>query len=151
MESRQADATFMGYEAKLIFPVMENKRGIVDLTLFSDFTRGQFINNSDVPRMPPLRFGLQLDHSLGQWNSNIRLTRGEAQTHAGDFDTATQGYLLLSMNTQYKVLGFKGADVMVFAKANNLSNELIRNSTSYLRNYAPEPGRGVEIGFRVNY
>ena len=151
LESRQADATFMGYEAKLVFPVMENKRGIVDLTLFSDFTRGQFINNSDVPRMPPLRFGMQLDHVLGQWNSNIRLTRGEAQTHAGDFDTATPGYLLLSMDTQYRVLGFKGADVMVFAKANNLSNELIRNSTSYLRNYAPEPGRGVEIGFRVNY
>ena len=151
LESRQADATFMGYEAKLVFPVMENKRGIVDLTLFSDFTRGQFINNTDVPRMPPLRFGMQLDHSLGQWNSNIRLTRGEAQTHAGEFDTATVGYLLLSMDTQYKVMGFEGADVMVFAKANNLSNELIRNSTSYLRNYAPEPGRGVEIGFRVNY
>ena len=151
LESRQADATFMGYEAKLVFPVMENKRGIVDLTLFSDFTRGQFINNTDVPRMPPLRFGIQLDHSWGQWNSNIRLTRGEAQTHAGEFDTATVGYLLLSMDTQYKVMGFEGADVMVFAKANNLSNELIRNSTSYLRNYAPEPGRGVEIGFRVNY
>ena len=151
LESRQADATFMGYEAKLVFPVMENKRGIVDLTLFSDFTRGQFINNSDVPRMPPLRFGMQLDHVLGQWNSNIRLTRGEAQTHAGDFDTATAGYMLLGLGTQYRILDLKGADVMVFAKANNLSNELIRNSTSYLRNYAPEPGRGVEIGFRVNY
>lgn len=151
LESRQADVTFMGYESKLIFPVLQRTWGYVDLTLFSDFTRGQFVNNTDVPRMPPLRFGVQLDHSWGQWNSNIRLTRGEAQTHAGEHDTATSAYLLLSMDTQYKVMGFKGADVMVFAKANNLSNELIRNSTSYLRNYAPEPGRGVEIGFRVAY
>ncbi|MCX7100968.1 MAG: TonB-dependent receptor [Methylobacter sp.] len=147
VEARQADATFMGYESKLIFPLLQNRLGLVDLTLFSDFTRGQFVNGSDVPRMPPLRFGFQIDHTKGEWNTNLRLTRGEAQTHAGDNDTATAGYLLLSLGTQYQVLDLHGADVMVFAKANNLLNENIRNSTSY----APEPGRGAEIGFRVSY
>jgi len=119
--------------------------------LFSDYTRGQFVNGGDVPRMPPLRFGFQLDHSKGEWNTNLRLTRGETQTHAGDNDTPTSGYMLLSLGTQYQILDVHGADVMVFAKANNLLNENIRNSTSYLRNFAPEPGRGAEIGFRVNY
>ena len=151
VESRQADATFMGYESKLIFPLMQNRLGLVDLTLFSDFTRGQFVNGRDVPRMPPLRFGFQLDHTKGEWNTNLRLTRGEAQTHAGDNDTATAGYMLLSLGTQYQILDLQSADVMVFAKANNLLNENIRNSTSYLRNFAPEPGRGAEIGFRVSY
>ena len=151
VQTSQADATFMGYESKLIFPLMQNRLGLVDLTLFSDFTRGQFVNGSDVPRMPPLRFGFQLDHSKGKWNSNLRLTRGEAQTLAGDFDTATAGYMLLGLGTQYRILDLKGADVMVFAKANNLLNENIRNSTSYLRNFAPEAGRGAEIGFRVSY
>lgn len=151
LETRQADATFMGYESKLVFPMMQNRYGSVDLTLFSDFTRGQFVNGRDVPRMPPLRFGFQIDHSKGEWNTNLRLTRGEAQTHSGDNDTATDGYLLLSLGTQYQVLDLHDADVMVFAKANNLLNENIRNSTSYLRNFAPEPGRGAEIGFRVSY
>ncbi|WP_340122202.1 TonB-dependent receptor [Methylobacter svalbardensis] len=151
LETRQADATFMGYESKLIFPLMQNHLGLVDLTLFSDFTRGQFVNGSDVPRMPPLRFGFQIDHTKGEWNTNLRLTRGEAQTHSGDNDTATAGYMLLSLGTQYQLPDLHGADVMVFAKANNLLNENIRNSTSYLRNFAPEPGRGAEIGFRVSY
>ncbi|WP_334181116.1 TonB-dependent receptor [Methylobacter sp.] len=151
VETRQADATFMGYESKLVFPLLQNRLGAVDLTLFSDFTRGQFVNGADVPRMPPLRFGFQLDHTKGNWNTNLRLTRGEAQTHAGDNDTATPGYLLLSLGTQYQVLDLHDTDVMVFAKANNLLNENIRNSTSYLRNFAPEPGRGAEIGFRVSY
>jgi iron complex outermembrane receptor protein len=149
--TRQADATFMGYESKLVFPLLQNRLGLVDLTLFSDFTRGQFVNGSDVPRLPPLRFGVQLDHIKGDWNTNLRLTRGEAQTHAGNNDTPTTGYMLLSLGTQYHILDLHGADVMVFAKANNLINENIRNSTSYLRNYAPEPGRGAEIGFRVSY
>lgn len=127
---------------------MENSLGMGDLTLFSDFTRGQFVCGADVP---PLRFGFQLDHIKGDWNSNLRLTRGEAQHRAGDNDTATDGYLLLNLSTQYQILNLHGADVMVFAKANNLLNENIRNSTSYLRNVAPEPGRGAEIGFRVSY
>jgi iron complex outermembrane receptor protein len=151
LESRQADAAFMGYESKLVFPLMENHYGLVDLTLFSDFTRGQFVNGGDVPRMPPLRFGFQLDYIKGEWNTNLRLTRGEAQTHAGDNDTSTTGYMLLSLGTQYQILDIHGADVMVFTKANNLLNENIRNSTSYLRNFAPEPGRGAEIGIRVSY
>ncbi|MGZ6419250.1 MAG: TonB-dependent receptor [Pseudobdellovibrio sp.] len=151
LETRQADATFMGYESKLIFPLMKNHFGLVDLTLFSDFTRGRFVGGSDVPRMPPLRFGFQLDHTKGEWNTNLRLTRGEAQNRAGDNDTATAGYLLLSLGTQYQIMDLHDADVMVFAKANNLLNENIRNSTSYLRNFAPEPGRGAEIGLRVSY
>jgi iron complex outermembrane recepter protein len=152
LETRQADATFMGYESKLIFPLMENHYGLVDLTLFSDFTRGQFVGGGgDVPRMPPLRFGFQIDHTKGNWNTNLRLVRGEAQNHAGDNDTPTAGYMLLNLSTQYQILDVHGADVMVFAKANNLLDKNIRNSTSYLRNFAPEPGRGAEIGFRVNY
>ncbi len=149
--TRQADATFMGYESKLIVPLMQNTAGMVDLTLFSDFTRGQFVNGSDVPRMPPLRFGFQLEHSKGNWSSNLRLTRGEAQQRVGDNDTPTAGYLLLNLSTQYQLFDIHGADVMFFAKANNLLDENIRNSTSYLRNFAPEAGRGAELGFRVSY
>ncbi|MGZ8191155.1 MAG: TonB-dependent receptor [Methylococcaceae bacterium] len=151
VETHQADATFMGYESKLIFPLMENHLGLVDLTLFSDFTRGQFVSGGDVPRMPPLRFGFQLDYLKGDWNTNLRLTRGEAQDHAGDNDTTTGGYVLLNLSTQYQIMDFHDADVMVFAKANNLLDENIRNSTSYQRNFAPEPGRGAEIGIRVSY
>jgi iron complex outermembrane receptor protein len=151
VQSSQADATFMGYESKLIFPLMENHYGLVDLTLFSDYTRGQFVNGGDVPRMPPLRFGFQLDHAKGDWNSNLRLTRGEAQDRPGDFDTATASYVQLNLSTQYLIKQIKDVDVMVFAKANNLLDENIRNSTSYLRNFAPEPGRGGEIGLRVTY
>ena len=151
LKSSQADATFMGYESKLTFPLVQNHFGLIELMLFSDFTRGQFISGGDVPRMPPLRFGFELDHSKGEWDTNLRLTRGETQTHAGDFDTPTAGYLLLSLGTQYQLLNLHEADVMLFAKANNLLNENIRNSTSYLRNFAPEPGRGAEIGIRVTY
>ncbi|WP_246535041.1 TonB-dependent receptor [Methylomonas paludis] len=151
VQSRQGDAIFKGYEAKLVFPVMESHSGLLDLTLFSDYTRGEFVSGGDVPRMPPLRFGLQWDYTLHAWSANVRFTRGEAQTHPGANDTATDGYNLLTLGTQYQIKDFHDTKIMLFAKANNLLNENIRNSVSYLRNFAPEPGRGGELGIRIDY
>ncbi|OAI07878.1 TonB-dependent receptor [Methylomonas methanica] len=149
--SGQNDAIFKGYEAKLIVPMMENHLGLLEMTLFSDYTRGEFVNGSDVPRMPPLRYGLQLDFNRDKLSTYLRFTRAESQPHAGDFETSTAGYFLLNVGANYQVKAYKDAKLMVFAKGNNLLNQNIRNSTSYLRNFAPEAGRGAEVGFRVNY
>lgn len=149
--SGQNDAIFKGYEAKLIVPMMENHLGLLEMTLFSDYTRGEFVNGSDVPRMPPLRYGLQLDFNRDKLSTYLRFTRAESQPHAGDFETSTAGYFLLNVGANYQVNAYKGAKLMVFAKGNNLLDQNIRNSTSYLRNFAPEAGRGAEVGFRVSY
>ncbi|WP_031432554.1 TonB-dependent receptor [Methylomarinum vadi] len=149
--STQNDAIFKGYEAKLIFPMMENHYGLLELTLFSDYTRGEFVNGGDVPRMPPLRYGFQLDYNKNKLSSYLRLTRADDQPHAGDFETSTAGYFLLNVGVNYQVKLYKESNLMLFAKGNNLLDENIRNSTSYLRNFAPEAGRGAEVGFRVSY
>ncbi|MEI6705821.1 MAG: TonB-dependent receptor [Methylococcales bacterium] len=149
--SQQAGATFKGYEAQLIFPLMESRYGLVDLSLFSDYTRGTFNKGNDVPRMPPLRYGLQLGYEKNNFTSNVRLTRGEAQTHTGANETSTPSYLLLNLGTQYHIATIAEADIMLFANAKNLLNENIRNSTSYMRNFAPEAGRSGEVGIRVSY
>lgn len=149
--SSQADAIFKGYEAKLIFPVMENRHGLLELTLLSDYTRGEFKSGGDVPRMPPLRYGMQLDYSKDKLSSYVRFTRADDQAHAGDFETSTAGYFLLNAGVNYQLKAYRDAKLTVFAKGNNLLDQNIRNATSYLRNFAPEPGRGAEVGFRISY
>lgn len=149
--SGQGDAIFKGYEAKLVLPMLENKTGLLEMTLFSDYTRGEFVNGGDVPRMPPLRYGLQLDYSQDKLSSYLRFTRAEDQPHAGDFETSTAGYFLLNVGVNYQLKAYHDANLMLFAKGNNLLDQNIRNSTSYLRNFAPEAGRGAEVGLRVSY
>jgi iron complex outermembrane receptor protein len=151
LQSAQANAIFRGFEAKTVFPLMQNSYGAVDLTLFGDYTRGSFDQGGNVPRMPPLRYGLQLSYEKNDWSTDVKLTRGEAQTYAGDNQSNTPGYLLLNVGGQYNLATFKEAEVMLFAKGKNLLNENIRNSTSYLRNFAPDPGRSAEIGIRMSY
>jgi len=147
----QADAVFKGYEAKLIFPVMEHRDSLLELTLFSDYTRGKFNYGADVPRMPPLRYGMQLDYSKQQLSSYLRFTRVDSQPYAGEYETSTAGYFLLNVGLNYQLKAYQDSKLMVFAKGNNLLNQNIRNSTSYLRNFAPEAGRGAEVGFRLSY
>ncbi|QPK65567.1 TonB-dependent receptor [Methylomonas sp. LL1] len=151
VSSGQGDAIFKGYEAKLIMPMLENRYGLLELTLFSDYTRGQFVGGGDVPRMPPLRYGLQLDYNKDKLSSFLRFTRAEDQPHAGDFETSTAGYFLLNVGVNYQIKAYRDANLMLFAKGNNLLDQNIRNSTSYLRNFAPEAGRGAEVGFRLSY
>ncbi|MGH8559470.1 MAG: TonB-dependent receptor [Methylococcales bacterium] len=149
--TRQANANFMGFEGKLNFLLMENRYGRVDLSLFGDYTRGQFVSGVDAPRMPPLRYGLQLDYAEGKLSTNLRVTRAEAQNHPGEFDTSTPGYVVMNLGLNYELNAYKDARLLLFAKGSNLLNQNIRNSTSYLRNFAPEPGRGAEIGLRISY
>jgi iron complex outermembrane recepter protein len=149
--SQQQGATFKGFEAQVSVPLMANHYGNLDLNLFSDYTRGTFNKGGDVPRMPPLRYGVQLSYEKAQFSSNVRLTRGEAQTHAGANETSTPSYLLLNLGAQYHIASIANSDILLFANGKNLLNENIRNSTSYLRNFAPDAGRSAELGIRVSY
>ncbi|SJM91359.1 TonB-dependent receptor [Crenothrix polyspora] len=151
LNAQQGAATFKGFEAQAIFPLMENSYGALDLTLFSDYTRGTFDNGGDVPRLPPLRYGFQLSYEKADFSGNLRFTRAEAQNNPGQHDTNTSGYLLLNLQTQYRLASFHDSEVLLFAKGKNLLDENIRNSTSYLRNFAPEPSRSAELGIRINY
>ncbi len=150
-ESQQTTATFKGFEAQTIFPLMANNYGALDLTLFGDYTRGTFDNGNDVPRMPPLRYGFQFSYEKDDFTSNLRFTRAEAQNNPGQNETNTKGYLLLNLQAQYRLASFHDSEILLFAKGKNLLNENIRNSTSYLRNFAPEPGRSAELGIRISY
>lgn len=153
LQIEQADALFKGFEANVMFPLMENHYGLVDLTLFSDYTRGTLsqAGNGNVPRMPPLRYGGQVDYAKDKWSTYFRVTRGEAQDYPGENETTTPGWVLMNVGVQYEAKSFADSKLLFFLKGNNLLDQNIRNSTSYLKNFAPEPGRGVQVGFQISY
>jgi len=151
VEYQQAAATFIGYEAQLIYHAWKNASQDVDITLFSDYTRGKLNNEGDIPRIPPLRLGFQADHRYGNWRSNLRVTYADEQNYSGAYEDSTGSYTLVNLNTHYHIEDFNKADVVVYAKGNNLLNQNIRNSASFLRNFAPEAGIGGEVGIRINY
>ncbi len=147
-QTEQQNAEFTGYEAQLNFPLWQSGYGDLSGQLFSDYVRGRFTDGGDIPRLPPLRYGMQLSWDDHVWHAALRLTRAEDQDHPGENETETEGYWLLNASADYRLKVDDRNHVLLFVKANNLLNEEIRYSTSFLRNIAPQGARGVEMGLR---
>ncbi|MEW5248690.1 TonB-dependent receptor [Microbulbifer sp. 2201CG32-9] len=145
------DATFYGAEASVRLPLRES----LYLTLFGDSVRAQFADSvagqsDDVPRMPPLRTGIALGGDYQQLSWEWRTTYAFKQDHPGAFEEPTDGYTRMDLTANYN-LQLGDTNAVLFASARNLLDEEIRNSTSLLRDFAPEQGRSIEAGMRFRF
>ncbi|WP_404356539.1 TonB-dependent receptor [Methylotuvimicrobium sp. KM1] len=149
---RGDDAEFYGYEAEIKFHPMFDW-GTPHLTLFSDYVRGRFKDRAlgDVPRLPPQRYGFEVGLQKNAWQGALRFTQALAQDRPGIDETETPSYHRFDLDVSYDWHADSGQRVLLFGKASNLSDSPIRNSTSFLRNIAPEPGMSLEIGFRAYF
>jgi len=142
----QQAARFHGYEAELswLLPLPGEPR----LAVFSDQVRGTLRPGGDVPRLAPQRHGLSLAAGYGAWHTDWRLTRARAQDRPGANETPTRGWTQLNASLRYTQTLPGGEEWSAFVNARNLGNGEVRNSASFLRNYAPEPGRSIQLGLQ---
>lgn len=144
---RQVDARFWGLEVDLTFSL----NPFFDLQVFGDTIDGDLGGNGDAPRMPPSRLGSRLDYSGGDWSAWVSVLHAAAQDKPGSFEPATDSYTRWDMGADYTFAFGNGSELLLFARGRNLGDEEIRLATSYLRGYAPESGRSVEVGLRFSY
>lgn len=140
----QTGARFYGAEAESTFTLLPDT---LDLRLFTDLVRGK-LESGNVPRIPPQRFGLQLDYKAGPWASNFSLIRAMRQDRVAELETATPGYTLADAEVSYRIKRSKSNHYTIFVQGKNLLDEEIRLHSSYQKNVAPLPGRAVVIGVR---
>lgn len=151
LQYTQQAALFRGIEAELSVPLWPDSGNQFSLEFFGDYTRATLEDsNEDVPRMPPARLGARFAFGVRNWSGYLRVMHGFEQDKPGANETPTDGYTRVDAGVFYN-LSLARSDWQLFVKGNNLGNEEIRNSTSYLRNFAPEPGRGVELGVSLNF
>ena len=146
----QADATFSGYEAELNIALNDHWAW----RLFSDAVNAQLDNTSGpnkyLPRIPPQRLGSGLAFEQNNWRGNINYSYSRAQNHPGENELPSAGFTRLDANLSYQVEQ-GGHAYEIFMKGTNLLNAEIRNAASFLRRYAPEAGRGMQIGVRITF
>lgn len=147
----QQDAEFYGAEAQVKVPIGFIPAVAGSIEFFADYSRGRFRDRDagDVPRQPAPRAGFELTLSHGTWKSRTRWTHALEQRHAGLNETATQGYDLLNLSLERGVR-IAGTDLLLSISGRNLLDAEIRNSVSFLRSFAPEVGRSVELGLSLS-
>ena len=70
------------------------------------------------------------------------------QDKPGDFERSSQSYTRWDLGGEYRLTVGSGSEFIVFAELNNIGDEQIRLSTSFLRDIAPEAGRSAKVGVR---
>lgn len=147
----QEDAHFAGAEFNLTTLLAEVAQGKFSVDIYGDSVRGELDRSGAVPRMPPLRVGTRLKWDATSFDAYAGVLHAASQSRAGEFETDTDGYNRVDAGINYYLTAAKARDTQLFVRGTNLTNQTIRASTSFLRDYAPEPGRTVEAGVRFSF
>lgn len=140
---QQADADLYGMEAEVFVNLTDEWR----LEAYGDYIRAQ-LDNGDLPRIPPLRLGSSLRYQGQSLGGEVGVQWYDDQTRTADYETATKGYTMLNASVEYDIAA-GGVDWVLFARADNITDEEARVHTSFLKNLAPLPGRNVSLGVRA--
>ena len=145
------DATFSGLEAEVSVNLLDSAAGDVVLSVFGDLVDAEFDSGGDVPRIPAAKLGAELRWFGSNWSMHFHATRVMRQNDTAALELPTGAYTLASIYADYHWNLRNDSDIKLFVKADNLLDEEIRNHASFLKNFAPEPGRGFRLGLRWEY
>ncbi|GAA6151223.1 TonB-dependent receptor [Pseudoteredinibacter isoporae] len=151
---RQQGAEFSGVEAALTLPIYRAEGHSWDVQFFADSVRAELDSGEDVPRITPRRLGMQVDYhgelASNPFDAQLRFTHVAEQDRPGRNEETTESYKRLDAKLNYRIESGQG-EWTVFVRGDNLLDEEIRNASSFLREIAPEPGRGVTLGARFSF
>lgn len=145
----QADAGYTGAEANL--DVTVNK--YLGFLVSGDVVKAELVDTkTPLIRIPParLRFGLNLSYKDFNLRPEAIFT---AKRGAGDIfplETPTKGYSLFNLAGSYTIGRQHYAHVFSF-NAYNLTDKLYRNHLSFIKDFAPEIGRGIRFSYTVRF
>ncbi|MDD2764564.1 MAG: TonB-dependent receptor [Opitutaceae bacterium] len=145
------DALFYGGEIEAILHLVERQGHHVHLDLMADYVHAeQTTDDEPLPRMPPWRVGGRVRYEDARWRIGCEVRHAGRQDHVAAPETETAGYTLLSADVSYQLAAGR-VRYELFARGENLTNTTARVSTSFLKEFAPLPGRGVTLGVRASF
>lgn len=146
-EYRQADARYLGAEASLDVAV----RQWLWIRSGMDYVDAELRRSGiSLPRIPPLRgrFGLDIRYKGLQLNPEVLAARD--QDSLFPTETRTPGYAVFNLLASYTIA--RQHAVHIFSvNAFNLGDRLYRNHLSFIKDLAPEMGRGVRFTYTVRF
>jgi iron complex outermembrane receptor protein len=103
-----------------------------------------------LPRIPPLRGQLSIDVPYRGLTITPELNFAAKQDRVFRNETKTDGYLVFNLSASH-VWPDQHMTHILSVSAYNLTNELYRNHTSFIKDLGPEIGRGVKVSYSLRF
>lgn len=143
----QANARYFGAELSGEFTFNKYVTGLVSL----DTVRAELSDiDINLPRIPPARARLGLDFRYNSLSVRPEVVLVNRQDKTFPLETETAGYGLFNVAASY-VIGRSHYAHIFTVNAGNLTDKLYRNHLSFIKDLAPEPGRGIRFGYTFRF
>jgi len=149
-EFMQSDATFTGYEIEL-GRRFEFAGGELDIRVQRDEVSADFNNGGNVPRITPARTVVALDYSRDLTSAMLEIQDVDSQTTVSSFETPTAGFTLVNARLAHRIELSEDAVLTISAYGRNLTDEIARNHTSFVKNEVPLAGRNIGIKASLSF
>jgi iron complex outermembrane receptor protein len=149
-EYLQQGAKFHGFEAEVLFPLIDGSAQHLNVRLASDYVRGKLDDGGDLPQIPPLRFGAGLHYDRDEWHVGVDAFYYDKQDKIAANELPTDSFTLVDLETSYR-LPVGESHIFVFLRGTNLFDEDARQHASPLKDIAPLPGRSFHLGARAEF
>ena len=146
----QEDAMLEGYEFE-VGTTYQLPNGTLNLSFGRDVVEGTLDAGGFIPRMAPSRNFYSASYSAADYTlSAVLKDVADHEDIADENETMTEGYKMLNLRLtkDYKIAG---ANLKVSAFANNALDQVARNSTSFVKDAVPLPGRNIGLSLRFSY
>ena len=147
---RQFSATrarLFGYEAVVTVAPTEHWA----LRASSDYVNAEDLQaHAPLPFIPPLRGLVRATYENSRYSGTIEWRGAASQNRLGDGDTPTAGYGLLNLGAGVRIV--RGSTVsQISLHLDNAFNTLYRDNLSVIKDFVPQPGRGLRLDYELLY
>ena len=143
----QADSRFKGTEMSLDVAAHES----LWLNFGFDYVNAELKDtHTPLPRIPPMRGRFGVDWRYKAFDLKPEATLVKDQDRIFPTETRTAGYTVFDLSASYTLARPHYAQVFS-VNAFNLGDRLYRNHLSFIKDLAPEMGRGVRLSYTIRY
>ena len=147
IEFTQRNARFTGAEANLGIALHD----VLSLNLGMDYVDAKDTeSNTYLPRIPPLRGRIGFDLRTGGFRLSPEFVMASEQNRTFTGETSTPGYTVVNLKAAYTIAR-PGLAHQFAAEVFNIGDQLYRNHSSFIKDLAPEIGRGVRFTYTVRF
>ena len=107
-------------------------------------------NEKPLAYIPPDLIRIQLEKRVLFLNNTLETILVSDQNKLGEFEYPTEGYKLLNYNCSYTFSKNENIHQIIF-QVTNILNETYYNHLSKIKMIMPEPGRGINLRYKINF